>query len=59
MHYNENAGRKQAVTQDGRLRYDIRYPKYKEGGYVVRGILEAATYGKDFCVSGLGQMKFC
>ncbi|KAJ4940324.1 hypothetical protein JOQ06_026632, partial [Pogonophryne albipinna] len=35
MHYNENAGRPQAETKEGKLRFKIRYPKFKKGGYTV------------------------
>jgi solute carrier family 8 (sodium/calcium exchanger) len=44
LHYNENAGRKQAVNRDGKLEYQILYPKYKKGDHIVRGIKVASTY---------------
>ena len=45
LHFNENSSRSQAVTKQGTRRYDVVYPKYKKGGYVVKKILENATYG--------------
>ena len=48
MHYNENTQRNQATTQDGSLCYDVRYPKYKKGGHIVRKVLQNPTYGKLF-----------
>ena len=45
LHYNENAGRPQHVTSEGTPSFQIRYPKYKKGGYIVRKILEDKTYG--------------
>ncbi|KAM9391758.1 uncharacterized protein KZ484_003309 [Pholidichthys leucotaenia] len=36
MHYNENAGRKQAKNRDGELVFIIRYPKFKNGGYTLQ-----------------------
>ena len=45
LHFNENTKRSQAVTKQGTRRYDVVYPKYKKGGYVVKKILENATYG--------------
>lgn len=46
LHFNENSGRAQAVTKQGSKRYDVTFPKYKKGGYVVRKVLVNATYGK-------------
>lgn len=46
MHFNENSNRKQAVTKEGEHRYRIVYPKYKKGGYVVKKVVEAPTYGE-------------
>ena len=45
LHFNENANRNQAVTKQGTKRYDVVFPKYKKGGYVVKKILVNATYG--------------
>ena len=46
LHFNENTNRKQAVTKHGDQRYDIVFPKYKKGGYVVRKVTTDPTYGK-------------
>ena len=45
LHFNENSNREQAVTTKGEERYDIVFPKYKRGGYVVRKVLKDPTYG--------------
>ena len=44
LHYNENAGLQQYTTSDGKLAYQIKYPKYKKGGYIVQKILQDKTY---------------
>ena len=46
LHFNENTNRVQAVTKQGTRRYDVVFPKYKKGGYVVKKVLTNATYGK-------------
>ena len=46
LHFNENVNRTQAVTKQGTRRYDVVFPKYKKGGYIVKKILVNATYGK-------------
>ena len=46
LHFNENTNRNQAATKQGTKRYDVVFPKYKKGGYVVKKILVNATYGK-------------
>ena len=43
LHYNENAGRQQHTTSDGKLAYQIKYPKYKKGGYIVQKTLQDKT----------------
>lgn len=48
LHFNENTNRKQAQTKGGEDRYDIIFPKYKKGGYVVRKVVQNPTYGKLF-----------
>ena len=48
LHFNENSSRKQAVTRKGEDRYDIIFPKYKKGGYVVRKVIQGPTYGRCF-----------
>ena len=37
---------KQLYTKQGKARYDIIFPKYKQGGYAVRKVTDTATYGK-------------
>ena len=44
LHYNENSQRQQATTADGRLRFCIKYPKFKKGGYSVRKIKCDSTH---------------
>ncbi len=34
-----------AVTKSGKERYDIVFPKYKMGGYIVRKVVQNPTYG--------------
>ena len=43
LHYNENGGCSQAKRGDGKLQYKIRYPKYKQGGYIVQRRQTKAT----------------
>ena len=45
MHFNENSNRKQAVTQGGKERWEISYPKYKSGA-VAKTVKKEPTYGK-------------
>uniref|UniRef100_A0A9J8A9J5 THAP-type domain-containing protein n=1 Tax=Cyprinus carpio carpio TaxID=630221 RepID=A0A9J8A9J5_CYPCA len=45
MHYNENAGRSQASTADGDLRYSIVFPKFKHGEFMVRALKSNPTTG--------------
>ena len=47
LHFNENANREQAVSQAGEPRYDLVFPKYKKGGYVVKKITKDPTYGNN------------
>jgi hypothetical protein len=44
LNYNFNNERKQATTQDGKGRFNIQYPKYKKGGYIVRPIKTKSTH---------------
>ena len=46
LHFNENANRKPAVTKMGEEMYDIIFPKYKKGSYVVRKVMQDPSYGK-------------
>lgn len=48
LHYNENASRLQAETKDGAPCYGIKFPKYKKGDYIVRKVMQEATYGNSF-----------
>ncbi|XP_052009413.1 uncharacterized protein LOC127662328 [Xyrauchen texanus] len=45
MHYNENAGRSQASTAAGDLRYSIVFPKFKHGEFTVRALKSNPTTG--------------
>ena len=44
LHYNENCGRRQAKNLQGRPLFKIFFPKYKNGGYIVRKVLSKPTY---------------
>ena len=44
LHYNENSGRPQKRNHEGKLEFVITYPKYKEGGHIVRKILTDCSY---------------
>lgn len=46
LHFNENSNREKAMTKEGEYCYDIIYPKYKKGGYVVKQVVKHPTYGK-------------
>lgn len=48
LHYNENTGREQARSTDGRLAFTISYPRAKQdtGGYTVWKRLVHCTYSK-------------
>ncbi|KAL2096063.1 hypothetical protein ACEWY4_008211 [Coilia grayii] len=43
MHFNENAGRTQARTTSGKLRYRLLYPKAKKGGHTVKPVKSPPT----------------
>ena len=45
LHFNENANREQAMTKAGEHRFNIVFPKYKKGGYIVRKVTKDPTYG--------------
>ena len=57
MHFNENSNRKQAVTRKGEHRFSIVFPKYKKGGYVVKRVVQAPTYGKT--IKQKGKIFMC
>ena len=40
LHYNHNSNKKPAKTKKGDDRYSILYPKYKQGGFIVRKVME-------------------
>lgn len=44
LHFNENSNRAQATTKLGEGRYDVVFPKYKKGGYIVRKVAVDPTY---------------
>lgn len=46
LHFNENSDRAQATTKQGEDRYDVVFPKYKKGGYIVRKVTVDPTYCK-------------
>ena len=46
LHFNENANRKQATTLEGKERFDVLFPKYKAGGYVVKRVKVDPTFSK-------------
>jgi hypothetical protein len=50
LHYNENVGRKQAMTKKGNIRYAVLHPKYKKGGHIVRKLKEDCSYGMSYVV---------
>ena len=60
IHFNENTNRKQAVTKQGTRRYDVVFPKYKKGGYVVKKVLVNSTklcMVRHIAISGLPRVK--
>ncbi|XP_063740279.1 uncharacterized protein LOC134864887 [Eleginops maclovinus] len=46
LHFNENANREQRSRHDGEMMFNLRYPKYKKGGYIVRKVLQEPSFGK-------------
>ena len=46
LHFNENANREQATTLEGKERFDVLFPKYKAGGYVVKRVKVDPTFSK-------------
>ena len=56
LHYNENVGRAQAQTQQGREQYKISFPKFKRGEHIVRRVLEDPAYGM-LCESALTHLS--
>jgi hypothetical protein len=49
MHYNENANRRQAVTNEGNERWFVVYPKAHKGEKAVaKPVKEKPTYSKKY-----------
>lgn len=46
MHYNENGGRATYTTEEGKEISTLHFPKFKGGGYIVRRVTVAPTYGR-------------
>ena len=46
LHFNENCNREQAITKEGIEQYDIVFPKYKKGGYIVKKVVKKPTYSE-------------
>ncbi|XP_077089989.1 uncharacterized protein LOC143741602 [Siphateles boraxobius] len=44
LHFNNNGDRDSARTNDGEVRYAVRYPRFRKGGWVVRPIKEKPSY---------------
>ena len=58
IHYNENCGRQQLVTENGELCYNISYPKAKKGTEaMVKPRNGPPTYGKFFHFLHISQKK--
>jgi hypothetical protein len=49
LHFNENSNRQVRVTERGEATYVMKFPKYKQGGYIVRAARVKATYGMQHC----------
>ena len=62
LHFNENSNKPQSTTQDGEARYQIAFPKYKKGGFIVRPLKEKRTFSKckdaNVCCSTLPRKTF-
>jgi hypothetical protein len=46
LHYNEYNDLTQAVTNDGKRRFSVCFPKYKQGGHIVTMAVEDASSGQ-------------
>ena len=59
IYFNENTNRKQAVTKQGTRRYDVVFPKYKKGGYVVKSFSKChiRMVGIYIALGGLPRVK--
>ena len=49
LHYNENLQREAQLTKDGKIYYQVTFPKFKAGDEVVRVTPVPATYSKCKC----------
>ena len=49
LHYNENLQREAQVTKDGKICYQVTFPKFKSGDEVVRVTPVPGTYSKCKC----------
>jgi len=45
IHYNENSDRVQKTTSSGEKVWEVRFPKFKKGGYSIIPVKTAPTYG--------------
>ncbi|XP_059377044.1 uncharacterized protein LOC132113246 [Carassius carassius] len=45
LHFNSNGNRDVARTSEGEVRYAVRYPRFRKGGWVVHPIKEKPSYG--------------
>ncbi|KAK7877112.1 hypothetical protein WMY93_032192 [Mugilogobius chulae] len=50
LHYNQNSSREVARNPDGEVRYAVRYPRFRKGGWVVRPIKENPSYEYAFAL---------
>ena len=50
LHFNENAGRLQAITAAGDSQYKITFPKWKKGDHVVNMVKTNYTTGQQLHV---------
>ena len=58
LHYNTNADRMQAVTDEGRPRYSVVFPKAKKGDHAISKIKTQASYG-GYDVDGTQEVRDC
>lgn len=45
LHFNENLHRIPQTTKDGKIYYNVKYPKYKLGEEIVKEVAVPPTYG--------------
>jgi hypothetical protein len=46
LHFNENANRQQVHTLEGEERFEVLFPKFKAGGYVVKKVKVDPTFSE-------------